>query len=64
MKKSYKELRAELDVLMSWFESGDIDVEEALTKYAAAQSVIALLEEYLRETDLKIIKLKDVSSKT
>jgi exodeoxyribonuclease VII small subunit len=57
-KKSYKELRTELDDLMSWFDGDDIDVEQALTKYEQAEQIIKELEAYLKETELKITKLK------
>ncbi len=58
MTKTYRELRAELDELMAWFDQDDIDVEQALLKYEEAQKIVAELEEYLKETELKIKNLK------
>jgi len=57
-QKSYKQLRAELDEIMIWFESDDIDVEQALEKFAQAEKIIAELEKFLSDTELKIKKLK------
>ena len=58
MNKTYKELRTELDELMSWFDGEDIDVEQALAKYEQAEQIIKQLETYLKDTELKITKLK------
>ena len=55
---SYKELRDKLDALMEWFEGSDLDVDEALSKHAEAEKVIAELEEYLRDTEQKIKKIR------
>ena len=59
MNKSYRQLRAELDDLMAWFDQDDIDVEQALSKYEDAKKIIAELEVYLKNTELKISKIKD-----
>jgi exodeoxyribonuclease VII small subunit len=58
MNKTYKQLRTELDDLMNWFDSEDIDVEQALAKYEQAEQIIRQLEAYLKDTELKITKLK------
>ena len=55
---SYKELRDKLDAIMEWFEGSDLDVDEALSKHAEAEKVIAELEEYLRDTEQKIKKIR------
>lgn len=55
--KSYKQLRAELNELMAWFESGDVDVEQALDKFAEAEKILKALEAFLQETELKIKRL-------
>ncbi len=59
MKKTYRELRTELDDLMVWFDNDDVDVEQALAKYGEAKKIIAELEKYLDDTELKITKIKD-----
>lgn len=43
---------------MAWFEQDDLDIDEAMKKYAEAEKIIADLEEYLAKTELKIKKLK------
>lgn len=55
---SYRELRNKLDDIMAWFEQDDLDIDEAMKKYAEAEKIIADLEEYLAKTELKIKKLK------
>jgi len=57
-KLSYRELRDQLDSIMAWFEQDDIDIDEAMTKYAEAEKTISALELYLSETELKIKRLK------
>jgi exodeoxyribonuclease VII small subunit len=57
-KRTYRELKTELDDLMSWFEHGDIDVDEALQKHAEATKLLAELEAYLEQTEQKITQVK------
>jgi exodeoxyribonuclease VII small subunit len=56
-KKSYRELKAELESILQWFEGGNIDVDEALTKHKEARSLLDELEAYLAETEQKITKV-------
>jgi exodeoxyribonuclease VII small subunit len=55
-KKSYRELKDELDSVMKWFESGDVDVDEALTKHDEARKLLEQLEAYLDTTEQKITR--------
>lgn len=57
-KKTYRELKQELNELMLWFEQGDIDVDEALIKHAEATKLLAELEAYLEQTEQKITKVQ------
>lgn len=57
-KLSYRELRDKLDIIMAWFDQDDLDIDEAMIKYAEAEKVIADLEAYLADTEQKIKKLK------
>lgn len=56
-EKSYTELKEELDNLLDWFESSEVDVDEALKKYEQASKLLAELEKKLSEAELVVKKL-------
>lgn len=51
---NYSKKRAELDELLMWFESDNVDIEQALEKFARAEKLINELEAYLNNTQAKI----------
>jgi exodeoxyribonuclease VII small subunit len=55
--KSYRVLSAELDELMNWFESGDVNLDEAVVKYKKAMELITELESYLKTAENEIKKI-------
>jgi exodeoxyribonuclease VII small subunit len=55
--KSYSELSAELAEIMEWFESGQVDLDEALAKHQQATKLIDQMESYLKTATNKIKKL-------
>lgn len=56
-KKSYRELKSELQDTLDWFVSkDDLDIEEASKKYDKAKELIALIEDYLSAVTKKIDK--------
>lgn len=57
-EKTYTELKDELDSLLDWFESSEVDVDEALVKYDQAAKLIAELEKKLTDAELVVKKLK------
>jgi exodeoxyribonuclease VII small subunit len=59
--KSYRQMATELDQIMQWFESGDIDIDEAINKYEEARKLIVEMEIYLKTAENKI---KKISTKT
>jgi exodeoxyribonuclease VII small subunit len=59
--KSYRQMATELDQIMQWFESGDIDIDEAINKYEEARKLIVEMEIYLKTAENKINK---ISTKT
>jgi exodeoxyribonuclease VII small subunit len=59
--KSYRQMASELDQIMQWFESGDIDIDEAINKYEVARKLIVEMEKYLKTAENKI---KKISSRT
>lgn len=56
-EKSYKQLRQDLDELLSWFENDDLDVDEAINKYEQAKKLAKELHKYLQDAQNKITKL-------
>lgn len=55
--KNYRQMSQELDELLMWFESGDVDLDEAVIKYHQAIKLIARMEEYLKTAENKIQKI-------
>ena len=60
--KSYAELSAQLAEIMQWFESGDVDLDEALAKYQQATKLIEQMEAYLKTAKNKIKKVSGSSN--
>lgn len=56
-EKTYQELKTELDELLDWFESSDVDVDEATKKYEQASNLLVELEKKLSEAELIVKKL-------
>jgi exodeoxyribonuclease VII small subunit len=56
MKKTYKQLKDELQDVLAWFEQEDIDVDKAIEKHAEAEKLISELQAYLDTTEQKIKK--------
>ncbi len=58
--KTYKQLSAELDAILAWFESDDVELDAAIAKYEQALALISQLE-----TELKTAKnqVKKISAK-
>jgi exodeoxyribonuclease VII small subunit len=55
--KSYREMAEELDQIMQWFESGDLDIDEAVKKYEEATRLLNEMEKYLKTAENKIKKI-------
>ena len=51
---SYKEARAELSDILDWFESGEVDIEQALAKYDRADELLKAIDAYLSDAKAKI----------
>ena len=58
MKKTINELQAELEAIISWFESDEVDIDQAETKYQRGLELTKELEQRLSETKNNITKLK------
>lgn len=57
-KKTYRQLSDELAQLMEWFESGNVDLDEAIVNYQKAMKLIGELEDYLKNAENEIKKIK------
>lgn len=55
--RTYRQIKAELDEVLLWFESDDIDIDEAIKKYEVAMKLTKELEEYLKDAENSIKKL-------
>jgi exodeoxyribonuclease VII small subunit len=55
--KSYREMAEKLDSVMQWFESGDLDIDEAVKKYEEAKKLLDEMEKYLKTAENKIKKI-------
>jgi exodeoxyribonuclease VII small subunit len=61
--KTYREMSAQLDDILMWFESGDVDLDEAVAKYEEAQKLLDEMEKYLKTAENKIRKIAAVKTK-
>jgi exodeoxyribonuclease VII small subunit len=55
--KSTAQLQTELDELLNWFESGDIDIDQAVDKYKQGLELIKEIEDRLKTAENTVKKL-------
>jgi exodeoxyribonuclease VII small subunit len=55
--KSYQELSQQLATIMEWFESDDIDLDQAISKYEQANKLLDEMAAYLKTAENKIHKI-------
>ncbi len=58
MKKSVMELQAELESIIAWFESDEVDIDKAEEQYKHGLELADELKKRLEETKNNITKLK------
>lgn len=58
-QKSYREMRNELDEIMTNLHTSDLDIDLAIKQYERGMQLIKELEAYLKKTELKIKKVTD-----
>lgn len=58
MKSTYKNLNDELEALLEQMQSGDIDLDEAITKYKQALETVEKMEAYLKKAKAEIEKVE------
>jgi exodeoxyribonuclease VII small subunit len=57
-KVNYQTLNNELQELIDWFESTELNIDEALPKYEQALKIIKEMEKYLNTASNRIKKIK------
>jgi exodeoxyribonuclease VII small subunit len=55
--KNYQELSSQLNEILEWFESENLDLDKAVAKYEQATKLLADMENYLKNTQNKVKKI-------
>lgn len=55
--KSYREMNEELAEMLAWFESEEVDLDQAVVRYERAMKLLADMEAYLKTAENKIKKI-------
>lgn len=55
--KNYQIMSDEFAALITWFESDEVNLDEAVDKYEQAMALLAEMETYLKMTENKIKKI-------
>ncbi len=51
---NYQQKKQQLEDIVSWFQTGDIDFEQASVKYAEANKLITELNSFLNDSKSKL----------
>lgn len=57
IKKTYKDLKAELEAEIAWFEGNEATVELAAAHYKKAKEILEELSKILENTELDVKKI-------
>ena len=57
VKRDYQAMSAELMEIIEWFESDQVNLDEAIVKYEQALALIAEIENYLKTAENKVKKI-------
>jgi exodeoxyribonuclease VII small subunit len=55
--KNYKQMSDELNKLIEWFESDELNLDEAVGKYEQAMQLISEMESHLKTAENKVKKI-------
>ena len=58
MKQTTTELQAELEAIINWFESDEVDIDKAESEYKGGVHIAKELRKGLESTKINITKLK------
>lgn len=56
--RPYQKMADELSVLVEWFESDQVDLDQAVDKYQQAMELLKEMEDYLKTAENKVLKIK------
>jgi exodeoxyribonuclease VII small subunit len=54
---SYQQMADELNNLIEWFESDNVNLDEAVDKYEKAMELLAKMEAYLKSAENQVKKI-------
>ena len=54
----YQALNGELEAILAALQQGDLDVDDAMQKYERGLELVKLLENYLKDAENTVTKLK------
>lgn len=57
-KIDYQSLNSELDSILADLQSGNLDIDEAVKKYQRGSEIVKDLQDYLKEAENKVKKVK------
>lgn len=55
--KTYQQMADELNGLIDWFESDDVNLDDAVDKYEEAMMLLEQMENYLKSAENKVNKI-------
>lgn len=55
--RTYQQMAEELARLVDWFESDQVNLDEAVAKYEQAMELLAQMEAYLKTAENKVKKI-------
>lgn len=58
VNKSYRDLKTELDEVMAKLQDSELDIDEATKLHEKGVGLVAELEKYLKQAEVKIEKVK------
>lgn len=58
-QKNFGKSIAELEEIVAWFESGDVDLDKALERFERGMELVENLKKHLREVENKVEVIKN-----
>lgn len=60
-KKSYGDLKRQLEDLLAKLDSSDIDMDEALDIHSKAKKTLKEIDKFIKEAEIKVSKISNES---
>lgn len=55
--QTYQQMADQLDELIQWFESDQVNLDEAVAKYEQAMELLKRMEDFLKDAENKVKKI-------